>query len=103
MQQVHRRLLRLQIGCHDSSQFTRSLQLLQLVAAPGLGKVGTCLTYAALVVARCFVVTASYAEHNRVVVWLTVGNGAHTGQFNMLTAAEHCVARDLGTSVSAGI
>lgn len=103
VQQVHRRLLRLHIGFHDSSQFTRSLQLLRLVAAPGLGKVGTRLTYAALLVARCFAVTASYAEHNPVVVCLTAGNGAYTGQFNMLTAAEHCAVRDLGTSVSAGI
>ena len=103
VQQVYRRLLCLHIGFHDSSQFTRSLQLLRLVAAPGLGKVGTCLTYAALLGARCFAVTASYAEDDRLVAWLTAGNGAYTGQYNMLTAAEHCAARDLGTSVSAGI
>ena len=43
VRQVYRRLLRLHIGFHDSPQFTRSLQLLRLVAAPGLGKVGCCL------------------------------------------------------------
>ena len=47
-QQVYRRLLRLHIGFHDSVQFTRSLQLLRLVATPGLGKVGARLSHVAL-------------------------------------------------------
>jgi len=40
VQQVYGRLLRLNTGFFDSPAFTRSLQLLRVVAAPGLGKVG---------------------------------------------------------------
>lgn len=43
VQQMHRQLLRLSIAFDDSVQFLRSLQLLRVVAAPGLGKVScTC-------------------------------------------------------------
>ncbi|KAL8794088.1 MAG: hypothetical protein Q9182_007636 [Xanthomendoza sp. 2 TL-2023] len=38
VQQMHRQLLRLSIAFDDSVQFLRSLQLLRVVAAPGLGK-----------------------------------------------------------------
>ena len=44
VQQIYRRLLRLNIGFSDSPAFTRSLQLLRIVAAPGLGKVGCTTT-----------------------------------------------------------
>ncbi len=40
VQQIYGRLLRLNTGFFDSPAFTRSLQLLRVVAAPGLGKVG---------------------------------------------------------------
>lgn len=43
VQQIYRRLLRLNTGFFDSPAFARSLQLLRIVAAPGLGKVG-CIT-----------------------------------------------------------
>ena len=39
-QQIYGRLLRLNTGFSYSPAFTRSLQLLRVVAAPGLGKVG---------------------------------------------------------------
>ncbi|KAL3156272.1 hypothetical protein ABBQ32_012545 [Trebouxia sp. C0010 RCD-2024] len=38
VQQIYRRLLRLNTGFFDSPAFARSLQLLRIVAAPGLGK-----------------------------------------------------------------
>ena len=66
VQQVYRRLLRLHIGFRDSVQFTRSSQLLRLVAAPGLGNVS--LAHATLNMARCFVVTATDAGHHSVDV-----------------------------------
>lgn len=47
VRQVHRALLRLHIGVEDTSEFARSLQLLRLVAAPGLGKVRCLLGHAA--------------------------------------------------------
>lgn len=40
VQQVYRRLLRLHICFADHDDFLRGLQLLRLVSAPGMGKVG---------------------------------------------------------------
>ena len=40
VQQMYARLLRLNTGFEDSPTFLRGLQLLRVVAAPGLGKVG---------------------------------------------------------------
>jgi len=40
VQQIYGQLLRLNTGFFDSPAFLRSLQLLRVVAAPGLGKVG---------------------------------------------------------------
>lgn len=62
VQQIYRRLLRLNTGFFDSDVFIRSLQLLRIVAAPGLGKVG-CTTSS-----RCFAAINCCIVHDRVVM-----------------------------------
>ena len=63
VQQMYRRLLRLNTGFFDSPTFLRSLQLLRVVAAPGLGKVGMQHIMMLAAVSCCIV-------HERIVLSL---------------------------------